>query len=183
MVLFRWSKYEQTRQVLVKPEFDFEVENFCAMDRERDISDHCPVWLVGEDKNWGPKPFRFNNCWLEHADFRNFVEERWCELQINGLASFILKEKMKKLKDCLKRWNKEVFGVFDLNIDKLVKDMNVMEEAAASGDQIDVERVKSLSAQFWDQLKYKEILLAQKSRVKWIAEGDANTRYFHMCVN
>lgn len=29
---------------------------------DRDISDHCPAWLVYSELNWGPKPFRFNNC-------------------------------------------------------------------------------------------------------------------------
>lgn len=33
---------------------------------DRDISDQCPVWLVSSVLNWGPKLFRFNNCWLEH---------------------------------------------------------------------------------------------------------------------
>ncbi|XP_058762298.1 uncharacterized protein LOC131635678 [Vicia villosa] len=27
----------------------------------RDVSDHCPIWLVKDDSNWGPKPFKFNN--------------------------------------------------------------------------------------------------------------------------
>lgn len=77
----------------------------------------------------------------------------------------------------------EVFGVLDLNNEKLEKEMNELEEIAANGGQIDTDWVKLLSTQLWQQLKYKESLLAQKSRTKWIAEGDVNTRYFHMCMN
>lgn len=29
----------------------------------RDVSDHCPVILRSGISNWGPKSFRFNNCW------------------------------------------------------------------------------------------------------------------------
>ena len=29
---------------------------------DRDISDHCMLWLISSRANWGPKPFRFNNC-------------------------------------------------------------------------------------------------------------------------
>jgi hypothetical protein len=36
---------------------------------DRDISDHCPIWLLSSNLNWGPKPFKFNNCWIDHPDF------------------------------------------------------------------------------------------------------------------
>lgn len=44
---------------------------------QRDILDHCHVWLVFRTCNWGPKPLRFNDCWLEHKKFKGFVEECW----------------------------------------------------------------------------------------------------------
>lgn len=27
----------------------------------RYFSDHCPVWIIGNSSNWGPKPFKFFN--------------------------------------------------------------------------------------------------------------------------
>lgn len=44
---------------------------------QRDISDHCLIWLLSSSKNWGPKPFRFNNCWIEHEQFKNFIQKEW----------------------------------------------------------------------------------------------------------
>lgn len=35
----------------------------------RVISDHCPIKLCPNVVNWGPKPFRFENCWLLHRFF------------------------------------------------------------------------------------------------------------------
>lgn len=43
----------------------------------RDVSDHCPIILKMDSQNWGPKPFRFINCWLEHKGFKKMVEEIW----------------------------------------------------------------------------------------------------------
>lgn len=68
----------------------------------RDISDHCPIWLVSTDLNWGPKPFKFNNCWLEHKEFKAFVQECWESFNVVGKASHIVKEKLKMLKAKLK---------------------------------------------------------------------------------
>lgn len=38
---------------------------------QRDISDHCPIWLMCKPGNWSPKPFRFNDCWLEQKEWRS----------------------------------------------------------------------------------------------------------------
>jgi hypothetical protein len=43
----------------------------------RTISDHCPLVLKYGNSDWGPKPFRFNNFWLENKSFRKLVEEVW----------------------------------------------------------------------------------------------------------
>jgi hypothetical protein len=36
--------------------------------------------------------------------------------------------------------------------------------------------------EFWEQIHFKESILRQKSRSKWIQEGDSNTRFFHASV-
>lgn len=58
---------------------------------------------------------------------------------MTGTYGFVVKEKMKKLKEKLKWWNKEVFGVLDLNIEKFVKDLNGLDDVAASGGVVDPE--------------------------------------------
>lgn len=50
---------------------------------DRDVSDHCPVWLKIDDINWGPKPFRFFNCWLDHKEFRPLI----CSKQLEWFSS------------------------------------------------------------------------------------------------
>ncbi|PNX65065.1 cysteine-rich receptor-like protein kinase [Trifolium pratense] len=69
---------------------------------DKDISDHCPVSLHCSVNNWGPKPFRVNNCWLEHPDFLRFVENIWLSNNFDGKKAFVLKEKLKSLKDGLR---------------------------------------------------------------------------------
>lgn len=39
-----------------------------------DISDHFPIWLVINQDNWGPKPFKVNDGWFDDTSFFPFVE-------------------------------------------------------------------------------------------------------------
>ena len=43
----------------------------------RVTSDHCPIQLDTNKVKWGPSPFRFENMWLQHPDFRNNFKQRW----------------------------------------------------------------------------------------------------------
>lgn len=99
---------------------------------KRDVSDHCPIMLKGKHTNWGPKPFRFNNCWLQHPGFKKFVVNCWSNFRIEGWKIHGFKEKLRRLKECLKVWNIEVYGNLDTRIKQLVVQLNESDELAAS---------------------------------------------------
>lgn len=48
------------------------------------------------------------NGWLHHADFKAFVSEWWGKFNVQGMKAFVVKEKLKLLKEKLRVWNKEV---------------------------------------------------------------------------
>jgi hypothetical protein len=125
----------------------------------------------------------FNNCWLQHPEFNSFVKDTWDSTIIRSNSAFILKVKMKSLKEALKNWTREVFGIVDLNIEKTVKELNDIEELIAN-DVCDSNQFssKELVKQYWDQIHTKDSLIRQKSRTKWMQEGDSNTRFFHASI-
>ena len=75
-------------------------------------SDHWPVQLEATfmvtPRN---KPFRFENAWLSHPNFTNYVDKWWREeLNIQGTKMYMLQQKLKHIKSHLKVWNKNEFG-------------------------------------------------------------------------
>lgn len=46
------------------------------------------------------------------------MEKEWNNLKVEGRGDFILKEKLKFLKEKLRRWNKEVFDKIDLEVEE-----------------------------------------------------------------
>jgi hypothetical protein len=99
----------------------------------RSISNHCPLVLRHNFVDWGPRPFRFNNHWLDHANFKNVVEDFWRSFHGEGWMGFILKEKLKGLKELLKVWSKEVYGTVDLQIRRLVEDIKYKDLISEEG--------------------------------------------------
>ncbi|XP_058741846.1 uncharacterized protein LOC131614250 [Vicia villosa] len=149
---------------------------------DRDVSNHCPVWIVKDNVDWGPKPFKVNNEWFQLKSFLPFVKKSWEEAVVEGRSDFVLKEKFRILKERLKWWNEEVFGRIDLEVEEEVANLNrwdsLLEEADDEGRDEIVRGRKETSSRFWLNLRIKENMILQKSRLAWLNGGDSNSGFF-----
>ncbi|KAL7172705.1 hypothetical protein ACSBR2_032225 [Camellia fascicularis] len=102
----KWSKIDR---VLVDPKW-LEVFKLKLWGLPQLVSDHCPLLVMEDERDWGPKPFRVLNAWFLHKNLRSFWESKWVEASVVGWVGFILAQKLKILKNGLKSWNVEVFG-------------------------------------------------------------------------
>lgn len=103
---------------------------------------------------------------------------------MDGWKAIVLKEKLKAAKLVIRGWNATAFGSIDEKIKDAKRIINELDEKAERGDlsmlEVDLRRQKF--ADLWHKLRDKESLLRQKSRHRWLVEGDANSSYFHACI-
>ncbi|XP_028091888.1 uncharacterized protein LOC114292180 [Camellia sinensis] len=122
----KWSRLDR---FLLSPEW-LQKFNFKLWGLPRRLSDHCPILLLEDKKDWGPKPFRFLNAWTLHPLFKSFVEKIWKETPVDSWAGFQCLRKLKSLRIALKQWNQEVFGNVDYKLKLLEEELHVLDLTA-----------------------------------------------------
>ncbi|WJX24619.1 hypothetical protein P8452_13705 [Trifolium repens] len=147
----------------------------------RDVSDHCPLVLTYEALSWGPKPFRFNNAWLQDASFQDMIRRLWEAQSVTGWMIFVLKERLKGMKITIKEWEKETIGDPRAKKNEMISDILALdtksEVAGLTPNEVVLRKTKF--DQLWSLLKRIDASIFHKSRSKWLKLGDANSAFFH----
>ncbi|XP_071708666.1 uncharacterized protein [Rutidosis leptorrhynchoides] len=145
---------------------------------DRDNLDHCPIILKDDDRNFGPKPLEVYDEWINIDGVDQVIKEVWDEDVGGGTRKDCrLRYKLKITQIALRSKSSQKFGDSEGKIELFKFVANILEIIVEKG-LISEERKQWLKARKeWVQReKIKVSMLRQKVRVRWIFEGDGNTR-------
>lgn len=124
----------------------------------RQLSDHCPIILMEDDRDWGPRPFRYLNAWLLHPKFLPFVKQSWSGMNVEAWAGYKCLMKFKPLKQALKQWNLEVFERVESRLKSIEEEAHALDLLAEERPLLAIEscRRKEVRGEAWRMNKMLE---------------------------
>ncbi|XP_027171719.1 uncharacterized protein LOC113771332 [Coffea eugenioides] len=175
-----WKRLDR---VLANHQWLSFLPNTSVQHLNRATSDHSPLLVTLQPANSSvPKSFKFQTFWISDPDFLSVVQSNW-ELPTQGYGMYRLAFKLKQLKACLRQWNKHCFGdIFQIAWQREieVQQKEVLYEANPMDEmRSDLHRVQAL---LLHSLHIQEDYWCQNARLRWLKNGDCNTRFFHASV-
>ncbi|CAA7046646.1 unnamed protein product [Microthlaspi erraticum] len=148
-----------------------------------EFSDHAPghVKLFTPPPQFGTRPFRFFNFVATLPSFMECVKVAWEASNPPALNLKSLGFKLKSLKRPLKSLCKDKFSNLELRVieanDEL-KSIQLQVLNVPTPANLQLERT---TRDNWMTLRRaEESFFRQRSRIKWLGEGDFDTRFFHL---
>jgi mannosylglycoprotein endo-beta-mannosidase len=189
--VFTWSSEREVPtmsmidRALVSVDWDINNPDCMLQAMSSNVSDHAPLHLSLSAAFKPKRRFRFELFWTKMEGFEEIVQEAWkCDDR--------LVDPFKRLdalfRNCakvLQAWGQRKVG--NVKIQMAVANLVIFRlDVAQEWRELSAgERWlrKSLKLALLGLASFERTIARQRSRMRWLAEGDANTRLFHAMAN
>ncbi|KAL4377916.1 hypothetical protein GQ457_02G007720 [Hibiscus cannabinus] len=132
----------------------------------KSISDHNAIALIFDERNWGPKPFKFFNYYLDEEGFIEMVHS-CIQNNAGNKRSLGVFHLLKNVKGAIKDWNKSHCHSPGKSIKALEKEIHILELEQQKGckDSLLSRKLATLRSALWKELR-KKVQLSQGIRYK-----------------
>ncbi|KAF5807675.1 putative RNA-directed DNA polymerase [Helianthus annuus] len=148
-------------------------------------SDHSPLILLSKARNFGAKPFRVFNSWMDKPGYVEAVEKAVEQFGFNGPPDLRLINKFNVIQRRVKEWRDLMMTKEGEEVNRALGEIEVLEgimedrELAEDEEWSLVENKKAIL----EVERRRALDLKQRSRTMWALDGDENSRFFHMYIN
>jgi hypothetical protein len=124
-------------------------------------------------------------CWQDIPGYNQFVKDKLKAFQIEGWGGFVLREKLKFIKNALKEWHAvhaiNISGKIDILKKRQLEFDEKGEEGELSAD--DFLEMRGITNDLHSMSRLNTSIMWQQSRLLWLKDGDANSKYFHSVLS
>jgi len=190
-VFYTWSNHQQANPILRKLDralgngmwFNSFSTAIVVFEPPGD-SDHspCVIHLVNQSVS-SKKSLKYFSFLATHHSYLSSIGDAWEKKTLIGSCMFMLRERLKHSKLACRALNMSGFGNLQQKTKGALIQLEDIQRMLFSNPSGSLFRQEHVARKNWDFFSLAlESFYRQKSRIRWLLEGDANTRFFHRAV-